>query len=96
LLHLQTSLRDRAGEDCIGRRAEYKARFRIDSNSILFYLLLFLDVNQYNLEESIYQSAPALAGTGPVVLSQPCCDLFEKMARMNIKKHGELLELICL
>jgi len=31
-----------------------------------------------------------------IVLSQPCYDLFEKMAYMDIKKYGELLELICL
>jgi len=31
-----------------------------------------------------------------IVLSQPCYGLFEKMAYMNIKKHGELLELICM
>jgi len=31
-----------------------------------------------------------------IVLSQPCYDLFEKIANMNIKKHGELLELICM
>jgi len=33
-----------------------------------------------------------------IVLSQPCHDLFEKMpmAYMNIKKHGELLQMICM
>jgi len=30
------------------------------------------------------------------MLSQPCHYLFEKMAYMNIKKHSELLELICM